>query len=65
MVTSVPTPTTLTITMPNNETGSGATTSGRLTYFQYYHVGPAEQIGVLVGVYALWGGTCTRCKQLL
>ena len=32
MVTSVPTATTLTITMPSNETGSGATTSGGIRF---------------------------------
>jgi len=56
MVTSVPTPTTLTITMDNNETGSGATTSGSVKYYQYYHVGPAEQIGSFGWGIALWGG---------
>ena len=57
MVTSVPTSTTLTITMPSNETGSGATTSGGITYYQYYHVGPAEQIGAFGWGIALWGGS--------
>jgi hypothetical protein len=57
MVTSVPTPTTLTITMDNNETGSGATTSGSVKYYQYYHVGPAEQIGSFGWGIALWGGS--------
>jgi len=56
MVTSVPTPTTLTITMDSNETGSGATTSGSVKYYQYYHVGPAEQIGSFGWGIALWGG---------
>ena len=56
MVTSVPTATTITITMPSNETGSGATTSGGITYFQYYHVGPAEQIGAFGWGISLWGG---------
>jgi hypothetical protein len=56
MVTSVPSPTTLTITMDNNETGSGATTSGSVKYYQYYHVGPAEQIGSFGWGIALWGG---------
>ena len=52
MVTSVPDATSITITMPSNETGSGATTSGGITFFQYYHVGPAEQVGVFgYGVY--------------
>ena len=44
MVTSVPTGTTLTITMPSNETGSGATTSGGIRIQHYYPVGPAEQL---------------------
>jgi len=43
MVTSVPSTTTLTITMPSNETGSGATTSGGIRVQHYYHVGPAVQ----------------------
>ena len=42
--------------MPSNETGSGATTSGGITYFQYYHVGPAEQIGAFGWGISLWGG---------
>ena len=44
MVTSVPTRgTTLTITMPSNESGSGATTSGGIRVQHYYPVGPAVQ----------------------
>jgi len=56
MVTSVPTTTTLTITMDSNESGSGATTSGSVKYYQYYHVGPAEQIGAFGWGISLWGG---------
>ena len=56
MVTSVPTDTTITITMDNNETGSGATTSGSVKFFQYYHVGPPEQLGAFGWGIALWGG---------
>ena len=56
MVTSVPSTTTITITMPSNETGSGATTSGGITYYQYYHVGPAEQLGAFGWGISLWGG---------
>ena len=56
MVTSVPSSTTITITMPTAETGSGATTSGGITYYQYYHVGPAEQVGAFGWGIALWGG---------
>ena len=57
MVTSVPTTSTITITMPSVETGSGATTSGGITYYQYYHVGPAEQIGAYGWGISLFGGT--------
>ena len=56
MVTSVPSSNTITITMPSNETGSGATTSGGITYYQYYHVGPAEQLGAFGWGISLWGG---------
>jgi len=59
MVTSVPNSTTITITMPGNEGGAGATTSGGITYFQYYHVGPAEQVGVFGWGISQWGGTST------
>ena len=60
MITSVPTTTTLTITMDSNESGAGATTSGSITYFQYYHVGPAEQIGVFGYGISQWSGTVTN-----
>tara|TARA_B100000927_G_scaffold12261_1_gene9743 strand:+ start:517 stop:2718 length:2202 start_codon:yes stop_codon:yes gene_type:complete len=43
MVTSVPTTNTLTITMPSNETGSGATTSGGIRVQHYFTVGSAVQ----------------------
>ena len=43
MVTSVPTSSTLTITMPSNESGSGATTSGGIRVQHYYPVGTAVQ----------------------
>jgi len=59
MVASVPNTTTLTITMPSNESGAGATTSGGITFFQYYHVGPAEQVGVFGYGISQWGGTVT------
>jgi len=59
MVTSVPSATTITITMPSSEGGAGATTSGGITYFQYYHVGPAEQVGVFGWGISQWGGTAT------
>ena len=44
------------ITVDSNETGSGATTSGGITYFRYYHVGPAEQVGAYGFGISLWGG---------
>jgi hypothetical protein len=59
MVTSVPTTTTLTITMDSNEGGAGAATSGGITYYQYYHVGPAEQVGVYGYGISQFGGTVT------
>ena len=43
MVTTVPTSTTITITMPSAESGSGATTSGGIRVQHYYPVGPAVQ----------------------
>ena len=59
MVTSVVNSTTITITMPSNETGSGASTSGGITYFRYYHVGPSEQAGAYGWGISLWGGNVT------
>mgnify|MGYP003145655620 CR=1 FL=1 len=60
MVTSVPTAATLTITMDSNETGAGATTSGGITYYQYYHVGPADQVGVYGWGISQFGGSVTN-----
>jgi len=58
MVTTVPTSTTITITMPSVETNTtGATTSGGITYYQYYSVGPAEQIGAYGFGISLYGGS--------
>jgi len=56
MVTSVPTSTTLTITMPSNETGSGATTSGGIRVQHYYPVGPAVQAKGFGWSLGSWGG---------
>jgi len=56
MVTSVPTATTLTITMPSNETGSGATTSGGVRVQHYYPVGPAVQAKGFGWSLGSWGG---------
>ena len=57
MVTSAPTNLTITITMPSNETGSGATTSGGIRVQSYYSVGPAEQLPGFGWGLASWGGT--------
>jgi len=56
MVTSVPSTTTLTITMPSNETGSGATTSGGIRVQHYYPVGPAVQAEGFGYGLGSWGG---------
>ena len=56
MVTSVPTATTLTITMPSNESGSGATTSGGIRVQHYYTVGPAVQAKGFGWGLGSWGG---------
>jgi hypothetical protein len=57
MVTTVPTSTTLTITMPSNESGSGATTSGGIRVQHYYPVGPAVQAKGFGWSLGSWGGT--------
>ena len=57
MVTSTPTNVTITITMPSNETGSGATTSGGIRVQSYYSVGPAEQLPGFGWGLATFGGT--------
>jgi len=56
MVTSVPTSTTITITMPSNESGSGATTSGGIRVQHYYPVGPAVQAKGFGWSLGSWGG---------
>ena len=56
MVTSVPTSTTITITMPSNESGSGATTSGGIRVQHYYPVGPAVQAKGFGWGLGSWGG---------
>jgi len=57
MVTSVPSATTLTITMPSNETGAGATLSGGIRIQHYYPVGPAEQLPGFGWGLGQYGGT--------
>jgi len=56
MVTSVPSATTITITMPSNESGSGATTSGGIRVQHYYPVGPAVQAKGFGWSLGTWGG---------
>ena len=56
MVTSTPTNTTITITMPSNESGAGATTSGGIRVQIYYPVGPAEQLPGFGYGLGSWGG---------
>ena len=56
MVTEVVDSSNFKITVENNETGSGATTSGGITYYRYYHVGPAEQVGAYGWGISLFGG---------
>ena len=56
MVTTVPTATTITITMPSNESGSGATTSGGIRVQHYYPVGPAVQAKGFGWSLGTWGG---------
>ena len=56
MVTTVPSSTTITITMPSNETGSGATTSGGIRAQHYYPVGPAVQAKGFGWSLGTWGG---------
>ena len=56
MVTSVPTSSTLTVTMPSNESGSGATTSGGVRVQHYYPVGPAVQAKGFGWSLGSWGG---------
>ena len=56
MVTTVPSSTTITITMPANESGSGATTSGGIRVQHYYPVGPAVQAQGFGWSLGSWGG---------
>jgi hypothetical protein len=56
MVTTVPNSTTITVTMPSNESGSGATTSGGIRVQHYYPVGPAVQAKGFGWSLGSWGG---------
>jgi hypothetical protein len=57
MVKAVTNSTTITITMPSNETGSGASSSGGIRVQAYYSVGPAEQAPGFGYGLGQWGGT--------
>ena len=57
MVTAVTNSTTITVTMPSNETGSGASSSGGIRVQAYYSVGPAEQAPGFGYGLGQWGGT--------
>tara|TARA_B100001123_G_scaffold216572_1_gene244501 strand:+ start:86 stop:2287 length:2202 start_codon:yes stop_codon:yes gene_type:complete len=56
MVTEVVDSSNFKITVENTETGSGASSSGGITYYRYYHVGPAEQVGAFGWGISLYGG---------
>ena len=57
MATSVPTSTTITITMPANETGTPLNNSGDGKGAPFYHVGPSQQLGGFGWGTANFGGT--------
>jgi hypothetical protein len=63
MVTAVTNSTTITITMPSNETGSGASSSGGIRVQAYYSVGPAEQAPGFGYGLGQWGGTVSGEAQ--
>jgi hypothetical protein len=63
MVTSVPSSTTITITMSSTEGGSGATTSGGIRVQAYYSVGPAGQLPGFGWSLGQWGGTVSGEAQ--
>ena len=62
MVTTVPNATTITITMPSNESGSGATTSGGIRVRHYYPVGPAVQAKGFGWGLGSWSGEDTSAR---
>ena len=57
MVTTVPSSNTITITMPSNESGSGASESGGIRVRHYYRVGPDVQSQGFGWSLGSWGGT--------
>jgi len=58
-VSSIPTTTTITVTMASNESGSGATTSGGIRVKHYYPVGPAVEVATTGWGLGSWGGSQT------
>ncbi len=56
MVTTVPSATTITVTMGSAESGSGATTSGGIRVRHYYSIGPAVEESAAGFGLGLWGG---------
>jgi hypothetical protein len=56
-VTSIPTSTTLTLTMASNESGSGASTSGGIRVKHYFSVGVAQEVASTGWGLGQWGGT--------
>ena len=57
MVASVPSSTTITITMGSAESGAGASTSGGVRVKHYYSIGPAVEESAAGWGLGLWGGT--------
>ena len=57
MVTSVPTGSTITVTMGSAESGSGASTSGGVRVKHYYSIGPAVEESAAGFGLGAWGGT--------
>ena len=55
-VTSVPTNTTITITLASNESGSGATTSGGIRVKHYFPIGPAAEVASTGWGLGPWSG---------
>ena len=57
MVTSVPTSSTITVTMGSAESGAGASTSGGIRVKHYYSIGPAVEESAAGWGLGLWSGT--------
>jgi hypothetical protein len=55
-VKTIPTTTTLTVSMASNESGSGASTSGGIRVKHYYPVGPAVEVATTGWGLGSWGG---------